>query len=74
MWIKNEIDINEFVKSGSISKEELKQRLYERISEIKNQTIYKIVLEVVNDYEKDFFDYPAATKTIMIFREDWLHM
>ena len=59
---KNEIDINEFVKSGSISKEELKQRLYERISEIKNQTIYKIVLEVVNDYEKDFFDYPAATK------------
>ena len=42
---KNEIDINEFVKSGSISKEELKQRLYERISEIKNQTIYKIISE-----------------------------
>lgn len=64
---KNEIDINEFVKSGSISKEELKQRLYERISEIKNQTIYKIVLEVVNDYEKISLIILLQRKTIMIF-------
>lgn len=59
---KNDLDINDFVKSGSISKEELKKSVYEKLSEIKNKTIHKIVLEMVKDYEKDFFDYPAATK------------
>lgn len=58
---KNE-DLAEYVRSSPISKQELKDKIFTIIENMKNETYKKITLEIVKEYEKDFFAYPAASK------------
>lgn len=57
-----DVDIYDYVKSSAISKEELKRRVYESIDAIQNETIRVLVNDIMKDNQKDFFEYPAATK------------
>lgn len=57
-----DVDIYDYVKSSAISKEELRNRIYENIHSIQNDTIRVLISEIMKDHEKDFFEYPAATK------------
>lgn len=57
-----DVDIYDYVKSSAISKDELQRRVYESIDEIQNETIRVLVNDIMKDNQKDFFEYPAATK------------
>lgn len=55
-------DIYEYVKSSALSKEELQSSIYAKIDEIQNEKIHLLISEIMKENEKDFFEYPAATK------------
>ncbi|MDF9824004.1 3'-5' exoribonuclease [Breznakia sp. PF5-3] len=59
---RNNEDLNEFVRSSSIGKEELKFKINQVIESIENDTYQKLVKATLLEYEKDFFTYPAASK------------
>lgn len=53
-------DINEFIRTAPISKDELKNLLKEYIKSIKNKTLREIVIDVINNVSNEYFTYPAA--------------
>ena len=57
--LENSID---FSKLGNHTKEELKSRIDEKINGIDNAIIKTMVMEIMKENEKDFYEYPAATK------------
>ena len=59
---QEELDLNKFVVSSPISKEDLRNEIYADIRQIKNETILKLLRAVMSEYEKKFFEYPAASK------------
>lgn len=60
--VKDELDIRDYVIEGPIKREELMRRVYAYIEDIQNPSIHTVVYEIMKEYEKDFFEYPAATK------------
>lgn len=58
----SEIDIYDYVKTSALTKEELKMRIDEKINGIQNEIIQTMILEIMKENEKDFYEYPAATK------------
>lgn len=62
MEVIEQDDIRKYVKEGPIKKEELMKRVYEHIERIANHKIHTLVNAILKEYEKDFFEYPAATK------------
>ena len=56
------LDLKEFVKSSSVSLDELHVQIKSYINMIDNKIIKNIIIEMFNIYHKDFFEYPAATK------------
>lgn len=60
--VEEELETSEFVKQGPIAKEELKQRIYAYVEGMENTVIKTLVAAVLKDFEKDFFEYPAAKK------------
>lgn len=57
-----EHDVRDYVRSASIGIQEMKQRIQAYLSAIQNQDIKKICDAIHNEYERDFYDYPAAAK------------
>lgn len=55
-------DVRDYVRSASIGIQEMKQRIQAYLSAIQNQDIKKICDAIHNEYERDFYDYPAAAK------------
>lgn len=60
--IEGDINIQEYVKEGPIKKEELVNRVKAHIEDIKNPNISRLIKELMQDYEKDFFEFPAAKR------------
>lgn len=56
------VDIYEYVKSSHQDAAELKKRINDKVNEIQNPVIHQIVFAFLQEYEKDFYEYPAATK------------
>lgn len=56
------VDIYEYVKSSNQDGEALKKQINEKVNEIENQVIKKIVMAFLEENDKDFYEYPAATK------------
>lgn len=56
------VDINEYVPSGPVSQEELHHRIHAYLDSVQNKTIQTLLKGIMEDHEKDFFSYPAATK------------
>lgn len=59
---RNKEDLNEYVRTSSIGKEELKFKINQAIEAIQNDTYKRLVKAVLLEYETDFFTYPAASK------------
>lgn len=58
----DDYDISEYVKASAIPKSILQEKIMARVSMIQNENIKHLLSELLKDYEKDFYDYPAATK------------
>ena len=56
------LDMSEFVMSSPISKEDLRSQISSALNSIKNENIAKIVTAMLNYYDKDVYEYPAASK------------
>ena len=56
------VDMSEFVISSPISKDELRNEISKALNSIKNENIAKIVTAMLNHYDKDVYEYPAASK------------
>lgn len=59
---RSSVDLSEFVQASPIPRAQLKEEITSIISSIQNDTIRKIVQEILKEYETDFFAYPAASK------------
>lgn len=58
----NEVDMSEFVASSPISKDELRNQINSAVNQIKNENIAMIVTAMLKHYDKDVYEYPAASK------------
>jgi 3'-5' exoribonuclease len=58
----DDYQIADFVEQTSVPIEDLKQRVDETIVSIEDEVIKGIIQEVFNRYEKEFFEFPAASK------------
>lgn len=59
---RSSLDLSEFVQASPIPRAELKDQISEVIKRIENETIRSIIQEIMQEYETDFFAYPAASK------------
>lgn len=57
-----DLDIRDYVKSSTHTKEELKKGINERLDAIQNEKIKAICQVILKQVENDFFEYPAASK------------
>lgn len=61
--IPNEnIDVSEYVRSSSISKEILKQEVEAYINGMTNNVIQTVVRNVIQQFDKELYEYPAASR------------
>ena len=60
--IQAEIKKEDFIFQSPLSKDELRNEVQNAINRIQNRTIAKIVVAVLNEYETEFYEYPAASK------------
>lgn len=56
------IDMNDYVFTSPVSKDELRNNIAEGINQINNENISKIVNGMLNYYSSDVYEYPAAAK------------
>lgn len=56
------VDMNDFLFTSPISKDELRKNIAEGINQINNENISKIVNAMLNFYANDVYEYPAAAK------------
>lgn len=59
---QDNIDIAQYVPQGPYSKQELEEKIEHHLNQIANTNIAKIVISLLEDHKKDFYEYPAATK------------
>lgn len=59
---RHSINLLDFVREGDIPRAQLKKEIEERIAAFENQTLKTLVSKVLEQYEKDFYAYPAASK------------
>ncbi len=58
----NDIDLQSFVKCGPYSAEFLKEAIYKVIDEMQDSLLKGISKGIVDEYQEQFFTYPAAMK------------
>ena len=59
---QSEIDMSEFIFNSPISKDDLRKSIADGVNQINNEKIAKIVNALLNYYDKDVYEYPAAAK------------
>lgn len=59
---QNEIKMEDFVFNSPVSKDELRDNIAYGVNQIKNEKIAKIVNAMLNYYDKEVYEYPAASK------------
>lgn len=59
---RNTVDLNDFIKEGEIPRSELKKKISQVIDTFENLTLKTLILKVLEQFEKDFYNYPAASK------------
>ncbi|MGD7045197.1 3'-5' exoribonuclease YhaM [Jeotgalibacillus proteolyticus] len=56
------VSIGEFLETAPVSKETMMDELTQYIFEMKNPTIQRLTRHLVKKHQKEFMEYPAATK------------
>ncbi|MGN1343901.1 MAG: OB-fold nucleic acid binding domain-containing protein, partial [Traorella sp.] len=59
---RNSVDLNEFIREGDIPRSELKKKITGVIDSFENKTLQTLIIKVMEHYELDFYNYPAAAK------------
>jgi len=59
---QSEIDIAEYVFNSPIDRDILRNSISDTVNQINNENISKIVNAMLNYYDNDFYNYPAASK------------
>ena len=59
---RKEEDLSEYVRSSSIPKAQLKEEIYGAVHSMKNEVYRNITLSLLEENDKDFFTYPAASR------------
>lgn len=59
---RSTVDLNDFIKEGDIPRSQLKANITEVINSFENQKLKLLILKVMEHYELDFYNYPAAAK------------
>lgn len=57
-----DVDITAFVRSAPIAKEKLMEEIYAVVDRMQDQDLKLVVQTFLNEYESDYFTYPAAVK------------
>ena len=55
-------NVADYVKEGPVSQQELRENIQLYIDDITNTVMKQLVCGILQDHEKDFFEYPAATR------------
>ena len=55
-------NVADYVKEGPVSQQELRENIQLYIDDITNTVMKQLVRGILQDHEKDFFEYPAATR------------
>ncbi len=59
---RSQEDLAQYVRSSPISKQVLKDEIYDVIQKMNNSVYRNITLHIIQEVEKDFFTYPAASR------------
>lgn len=59
---RKEEDLSEYVRSSSIPKAQLKEEVFHTIDKMENEIYRALTKSLVEEFEKDFFTYPAASR------------
>lgn len=59
---RKEEDLSEYVRSSTIPKAQLKEEIYGAVQTMKNEVYRNITLALLEENDKDFFTYPAASR------------
>lgn len=59
---RKEEDLAEYVRSSSIPKAQLKEEIYGAINKMENEVYRNITKALLEECDKDFFTYPAASR------------
>lgn len=59
---ESEVNMADFVTSSPVPVDELRDQISSAVNTIKNENIAKIVTAMLKFYDKDVFEYPAASK------------
>ncbi len=54
--------LNDYVRSAPMSKQEMQEEINQAIDSMQDQALQKVVKEILQESEKDFYEYPAATR------------
>lgn len=60
--VEQDLEIRDYVKSSPIEKAELQANINEYLEQMQNEDIKAICKAIVQEFETDFFEYPAASK------------
>ena len=60
--IQSEVNKEDFIFKSPVAKEDLRNIVHDAINRLNNKTIARIVVAVLNEYENEFYEYPAASK------------
>ena len=60
--IQSELKMEDFIFNSPISKNDLRRNIADGINQINNENISKIVNGLLNHYENDVYEYPAAAR------------
>lgn len=60
--LKEGIDVTQFVRSAPIEKDELMEMIYGCVKQMQDQELQLMTQTFLNEYEEQYFTYPAAVK------------
>ena len=56
------VEIRDYLRSGALSKEELKEQIEQRLQAISDKQIQSVCEYILHQFETKFYDFPAASK------------
>ncbi len=60
--IQSEINKEDFIFKSPLSKDKLRQEIQDIVNRIQNENIAKLTVALLNLYQDDFYEYPAASR------------
>lgn len=59
---ESEYNVADYVKASPISEEVLREKIGQYVNQIDNKILNQITSQIIEDYDKEFYTYPAASR------------